>query len=369
MDKWLDKIARASRWCHQALGTGGLIGAVAIIVVCFVAVGAVSTSNSALRAVEDQAASVMRAVEDQAAEMAVVFDYVVENRKLLAELSVHQQATWESMASEVNAALASVPTNVALSSVEAAVERVEQDVSGLRIAIAGLGDAGQNFDRPSEEVWWYAVQVALSDPGMIRVALAPAGGSGSFTVTERIFLKDFDHLMLSSADQAGAKYISGGVMVGQILSLPPGNYYHRANSGVMYVTESDITSIQYDPVERYYRRIRYVLTALPDIEMRTSDTEGSNRYAVFEIGPNGSVISFGAAGNGFVVANLTLENGNGWRSVNRLGLSVFSQAAGFMTTPLTMVPVPADGYGAALRVYHGSEGFSVFRIHHVPGWW
>ena len=40
MNEGLDKIARAATWCHRTFGTGGLIGAVAIIVVFFVAVGA-----------------------------------------------------------------------------------------------------------------------------------------------------------------------------------------------------------------------------------------------------------------------------------------------------------------------------------------
>ncbi len=376
MNEGLDKIARAATWCHRTFGTGGLIGAVAIIVVFFVAVGAVSTSNSALRAVEDRA--VEMAVE-MAAERAAVLGKVVDINNLLAEWKAYENQQWRLLASQVNAAIASVPTRAAQTSVEQSMERVRQDFSGLLMRVVEVESRtttlAEDYGRPDEELWWYRLQIALSDPKLIRVAVAPAGGYGSFTVTERIYLKDFDHLMLSDSDRAAAKYISGGLMVGHILSLPPGKYYHRANSGVMYVTESDLASITDDPVKRYYRRIEYVLTAEPDIVIRNDTSGASETLTPFNVGPNGSVISFGAAGNGFVVANLSLDKGHGWRSVNRMGVAIFRPGGGFFatglitTTPLTMVPVPVEGYVVALRAYHNGEGFSVFKIHHVPEWW
>jgi len=241
-------------------------------------------------------------------------------------------------------------------------------VCNVRAEIAGLQPPSSIVSNNSEdEIWWYQLQCALSDPNMINVSLGSMLDK-QFSVGETIYLKDFDDLCLSKDDWDGGYYLSGGLVYGHILSLPPGTYYHYKNSGVMYVSASNVYSMDV-AVERYYRRLRYVLETPPDIEIMAYGA-GAGEYPI-DVGENGSVLSFGASGCGFVGANVYIDG----RTVNGLGLGVyspvdqnFSYAGNMHNTPFNLVPLP-KGYAISLHVVRNDCGVSYFKVHHCPDWW
>ncbi len=248
---------------------------------------------------------------------------------------------------------------------------IQKDISRLN-SLNGAGEFANFY--PEDEVWWYKLQCALTDPDVVRVSLAEERVVTPFTVEETIYLKDYDDLVLDESDANRSFYwVSGGLLPGGILSLPAGTYYHYGNSGVMYITASDIENIDYDPVERYYRRVRYVLENEPDIEMAFDGPVQD--VSEMNIPDNGAVVSFGTGGAGFVAANLYLREEDVWRSVNGMGPGVYVPGVGFAftgniyNTPLNMVPVPGEPYDAGIHVVMNAKGRVYFKVHFVPDWW
>ena len=243
-------------------------------------------------------------------------------------------------------------------------------VSGVPAKVIGsVHEDSKELHIPrTDEEWWYQLMCALTNPKTIRVSLSQKGEQRTpFTLPVPAYTKDFDDLVLDDAD--GNCYISGGLIHGTILSLPARRYYHYGNSGIMYATAEDVAQVE-DAKGRYYRRLRYVLETEPDVELRQHG-HGAGLTDV-ETGKNGSVLSFSASGGGFVVANIYLDG----RTVNGMGLGTyrpdrrkFSAASNMHTPPTSMVPLPR-GYKVQLNVVHaGDEGFSYYRVHHVPDWW
>lgn len=252
---------------------------------------------------------------------------------------------------------------------------IQKDISELKF-LNGAGEFENYY--PEDEVWWYKIQCALTDPNIVMVSLSGDGVFTPFDVDETVYLKDYDDLVLdSNGDDRSAHWISGGLVNGAILSLTPGTYYHYGNSGLLYVTESDIENIDYDPVERYYRRVRYVLETKPDIEVSFSGTADMYKeIKQLNIPDEGAVISFVTGGSGFVAANLYLKNGDEWRTVNGMGPGIylpsskqFASAGNIYITPLNMVPIPGRDYDAGVHVVMNSEGRVYMKIHYLPDWW
>ena len=262
-----------------------------------------------------------------------------------------------------------------LTGLAVADEGIKKDINRLN-TLSGVGEFENYY--PEDEVWWYKLQCALTDPALVRVSLAEERVVTPFTVDETIYLKDYDDLVLDERDASRSFYwVAGGLLPGGVLSLPAGTYYHYGNSGVMYVTASDVESIDYDPVERYYRRVRYVLENEPDIEVAFDGlTSIYQEIKALDIPDEGAVISFGTGGAGFVSANLYLRGEDVWRSMNGMGPGVYlpeSQAFAYTgniyNTPLNMVPVPGEPYDAGMHVVMNDRGRVYFKVHFVPDWW
>ena len=243
-------------------------------------------------------------------------------------------------------------------------------VSGVPAKVIGsVHEDGKGLHIPrTDEEWWYQLMCALTNPKTIRVSLSQEGEQRTrFVLPVPAYTKDFDDLVLDDAD--GGCYISGGLIHGTILSLPAGNYYHYGNSGIMYATAEDVAQVE-DAKERYYRRRRYVLENEPDMELRHHGNGAG--LTDIETGKNGSVLSFSASGGGFVAANIYLDG----RTVNGMGLGTyrpdrkkFSAASNMHPPPTSLVPLPG-GYNVQLHTVHsGDEGFSYYKVHHVPDWW
>lgn len=254
-------------------------------------------------------------------------------------------------------------------------EEFKKDINRLN-TLNGAGEFKNYY--PEDEVWWYKLQCALTDPAVVRVSLAEERVVTPFTVDETIYLKDYDDLVIDKRDRnRGFYWVAGGLLPGGVLSLPPGTYWHYGNSGVMYVTASDVEDIDYDPVERYYRRVRYVLENEPDIEVAFDGlTPIYKEIKTLDIPDEGAVISFGTGGAGFVSANLYLKGEDAWRTVNGMGPGVyvsetqtFASTGNIYHTPLNMVPVPGEPYDAGIHVVMNDKGRVYFKVHFLPDWW
>ena len=238
-------------------------------------------------------------------------------------------------------------------------------------------------DVPLEaESWFYKVMLALSDPKTINISLASGNEDRTneytpWVVDKRVYLKDFDDLSFRVSDEW--RYISGGLVFGNILALESDTYFHFGNSGVMFATDSDIEAITGDVKDRYYQRIRYILETEPsrEVYVYSNDQGLSSGNIEIKIGEHGSVIGFIGSGSGYVSASVYLDWGDGWRTINGMGLGtynpqydIFSSTGNRSTSLFNMVPLPnRDGLKVGLHVTHVGTGKSYFRIWDVPEWW